>query len=215
MTAILPLLRVSRNGLTLGMDQTITIAVFDGFDEIDVFGPFEILSAAGFAVRLAALTPGPVTTMRGVQLQIPHQLEPCDGIIVPGGGWMNRAPTGLWAEAQRGQLASRLSELECDARWLASVCSGGMMLATAGLLRGRAATTNRSCFDEFAPLVGEVVDERVVDDGDRITAGALFSGVDLGLWIIERECGTALADRVSSSVEYQRQGRIWLSSQRT
>ncbi|HEY9291758.1 MAG TPA: thiamine biosynthesis protein ThiJ, partial [Microlunatus sp.] len=99
--------------------------------------------------------------------------------------------------------------------WLASVCSGGMVLASAGLFADHAATTNRACFDEFRPLVGELINERVVDDHDRISAGALFSGVDLGLWIVERELGTEAADRVSSGTEYQRQGRVWRAGQRS
>ncbi|WP_375425039.1 DJ-1/PfpI family protein [uncultured Friedmanniella sp.] len=191
------------------MTSTIAIIVFDGFDEIDVFGPFEILSSAGFDVHLAALSPGRVTSMRGVELSVPRPLEGGDGLVVPGGGWLNRAPAGAWGEAQRGELPHRLVELAPSVRWLASVCSGGMLLATAGLLQGRPATTNRACFEEFRPLVGEVIDERVVDDGDRITAGALFSGVDLGLWITKRELGTEAADRVSAGTEYARQGRVW------
>lgn len=194
------------------MTSTIAIVVFDGFDEIDVFGPFAILSSAGFDVHLAALSPGRVTSMRGVELNVSQRLEGGDGLVVPGGGWLNRAPAGAWAEAQRGDLPQRLVELAPSARWLASVCSGGMLLATAGLLRERPATTNRACLEEFRPLVGDVIDERVVDAGDRITAGALFSGVDLGLWVTERELGTEAADRVSAGTEYARQGRVWRTS---
>jgi transcriptional regulator GlxA family with amidase domain len=86
-----------------------------------------------------------------------------------------------------------------------------MILASAGLLADRPATTNPGCYDDFRPLVGQLVDERVVDDDDRITAGALFCGVDLGLWIIEREFGTDTADRAAAGKAYTRQGRVWRS----
>ena len=186
--------------------------VFDGFDEIDVFGPFEVLAGAGLAVRLVTTgPPGLITSMRGVQVEVTAPLDGAGGVVVPGGGWLNRAPKGAWAEVQRGDLPARLVELAPQLPWLASVCSGGMVLAHAGLLQGRPATTNRACFEEFRPHVGGVVDERVVDDGDRITAGALFSGVDLGLRVVERELGTGAADRVAASVEYERQGRVWHS----
>ncbi|WP_157683720.1 DJ-1/PfpI family protein [Microlunatus soli] len=194
------------------MSLRLQIVVFDGFDEIDVFGPYEMLSVPGIAVELA--TVGGSTTvrsMRGIVIEPETTLDRCDGIIVPGGGWGNRADAGAWGEAQRGDLAARLIELEPDMPWIASVCSGGMLLASAGLLAGRPATTNRSCYDDLRPLVGEVIDERVVDDGNRITAGALFCGADLGLWIIERELGTAAADRAAAGKAYQRQGRVWHS----
>ena len=197
------------------MPGEIKVVVFDGFDEIDVFGPFEILSAAGFAVTLAAVErPGRVTSMRGLRLDVDDVLGAATGIVVPGGGWLNRAASGAWAEVERGRLPARLAELAPDVSWLASVCSGGMVLAHAGLLRGYDATTNRGCVEEFRPYVGAVLDERVVDAGDRITSGALFSGVDLGLHVTERELGTAAADRVATSVEYERHGRVWRSAPR-
>ena len=65
--------------------------------------------------------------------------------------------------------------------------------------------------DDLRPLVGQVVDERVVDDGDRITAGALFCAVDLGLWVVERELGTEVADLAAARKAYTRQGRVWRS----
>ena len=188
----------------------IQIAVFDGFDEIDVFGPYEMLSMPGISVELATVDgPRSVHSMRGIGVTADHTLESCDGIIVPGGGWGNRAEAGAWGEVSRGTLPLRLTELAPTLPWLASVCSGGMILASAGLLTDHAATTNPGCYEEFRPLVGELVDERVVDDGDRITAGALFCGVDLGLWVIERELGTAAADDAAAGKAYRGQGRIW------
>jgi len=188
----------------------IEIVVFDGFDEIDAFGPFEVLSSAGFDVTLVGVEkPGTVVSQRGVRLDVASALGTPDGVIVPGGGWLDRAPEGSWAQAQRGTLAAKLVQASTSVRWLASVCTGGMLLATAGLLTDRYGTTNRNALHEFSPLVGTVIDERVVDDGDRITAAALTAGLDLGLWITERELGTEAADRVSASLEYPRQGRVW------
>ena len=196
------------------MTLTLQIAVFDGFDEIDVFAPYEMLSGPDVTVKLASVT-GPCTlrSMRGIAVEAGSKLSTCDGIIVPGGGWGNRAEAGAWGEVQRGDLPARLTELSPSLPWLASVCSGGMILASAGLLSGRPATTNPGCYEEFRPLVGELIDERVVDDHDRITAGALFCGADLGLWLIEREFGTAAADRAAKGKAYARQGRVWRSGQ--
>jgi transcriptional regulator GlxA family with amidase domain len=188
----------------------IEFVLFDGFDEVDVFGPFEVLATAGFEVELVAPDrPGTVVSMRGIRLDIPTALGTPEGLIVPGGGWLDRAPEGAWAQARRGELPKKLAEVARTARWLGSVCTGAMLLAEAGLLNGRYATTNRGAFTELEPYVAEVIEERVVDDGDRITAAGLTAGIDLGLWITERESGTAKADEVAHTIEYTRQGRVW------
>ncbi len=190
----------------------IEIPLFDGFDEIDAFGPFEVLSSAGFPVSMVGgLRPGRVVSMRGVRLDVETVLGEPDAVVVPGGGWLNRAPEGSWAQAQRRELPDKLAKIAPTTRLIASVCSGAMLLASAGLLSGRRATTNRNAFDELRGYDVEVIDERVVDDGAIITAGGLTAGIDLGLWIVERELGTAVADRVTRSIEYTRQGRVWRS----
>jgi len=187
----------------------IEILLFDGFDELDAFGPFEVLSGA-FDVELVTLNaPGPVTTSRGVQITTRSGLGRPDGVIVPGGGWLDHAPEGSWAQARRGHLPTALADLASQLQWVASVCTGSLLLAAAGLLTDRYATTNRNAFAELRPHVRDVLDERVVQDGDRITAGGLTAGLDLGLWLIERHHGTAAADRAASGIEYQRQGRVW------
>lgn len=89
------------------------------------------------------------------------------------------------------------------------MCSGALLLAAAGLLTDRYATTNRRLHDDLRPHVRDVIDERVVNDGNRITAAGLTAGLDLGLWITERHHGTAAADAVAAKLEYTRQGRVW------
>ncbi|MEQ4304101.1 DJ-1/PfpI family protein [Plantactinospora sp. B6F1] len=186
------------------------IVVFDGFDELDAFGPFEVLSMAGFDVDLVvAAEPGSVRSMRGVQLAVPRVLGSPDGLIVVGGGWMNRAEQGSWAEARRGVLPDALARAAGTARWAASVCTGGMLLAAAGLLTGRNATTNRNAYQELRAYGGNVIEERVVDDGDRITAGALSAGLDLGLWLTEREMGAERAATVAATVDFSRRSPVW------
>src|SRR5204862_45394 len=86
-------------------------------------------------------------TVRGCRLDVGAALGTPDGVIVPGGGWLNHAPEGSWAQAQRGTVAARLVLAAASARWLASVCTGGMLLASAGLLAGRYATTNRNAVE--------------------------------------------------------------------
>jgi transcriptional regulator GlxA family with amidase domain len=179
----------------------VEIVVFDGFDELDAFGPFEVLAMAGFDVGLVvAAGPGVVRSMRGIEVGVPAVLGRPDGVIVVGGGWLNRAGSGSWAEARRGLVPRRLAEVATGARWMGSVCTGALLLAEAGLLTGRKATTNRNAYDELRAYDVEVIEQRVVDDGDRVTAGALSAGIDLGLWITEREMGAERAAAVRAAI---------------
>lgn len=183
----------------------VDLVVFEGFDLLDVVGPLEPLSAAGCDVALVHLEgPRSVTSQQGVRVEATDQLarDGVDGVIVPGGGWLNRAEQGAWAEVGSGELLGALRDLQVSVAWIASVCSGGMVLASAGLLADRRATTNRACFEQFRPLVGELIDTRVVDDGDIITAGALSCGLDLGLHLVDRFIGSETAQNVSRAMEY-------------
>jgi transcriptional regulator GlxA family with amidase domain len=193
----------------------VEIPVFDGFDEIDVFGPFEVLSAAGVDAQIVAVEQaGEVTSMRGLRLVIDQVLGSPDVLLVPGGGWLNHAKEGAWAQAQRGIFPQKLAAMTPKTTLVASVCTGSLLLASSGVLEGRYATTNRNALDELRGFGVSVVEERVVADGKFITAAGLTAGIDLGLWIVERELGTAAADEVANSIEYTRQGRVWRSGAR-
>lgn len=183
--------------------------VFDGFDLLDVFGPLEVLAAAGWEVELVHLDgPRTVTSAQGVRVEATARLgaDTADGAVVPGGGWLNRAPMGAWTEVQEGRLPRALAEHHGHVSWTASVCSGAMVLAAAGLLRGRRATTNAACIEDLRPHAGEVVHARVVDDGDIVTAGALSCGLDLGLHLVARTAGADEARGVGRRLAYPPDG---------
>ena len=84
-----------------------------------------------------------------------------------------------------------------------------MLLAAAGLLTGRNATTNRNAYDELRGYGVNVIQERVVDDGDRVTAGALSAGMDLGLWLTEREMGAKRAAEVATGIDFPLRSPVW------
>jgi len=89
------------------------------------------------------------------------------------------------------------------------VCTGALLLASAGLLNGRTATTNRNALAELAATGANVVTHRVVDDGPVVTAGGLSAGLDLGLWLIQREVSAELAHEVADSLEYVPRDDVW------
>jgi transcriptional regulator GlxA family with amidase domain len=87
---------------------------------------------------------------------------------------------------------------------MASVCTGAMLLAHAGIIGSRRATTHHLAWDELADTGATVVKDRVVDEGDLITGGGVTCGLDLALWLVERNFGRRLADGIADGIEYAR-----------
>lgn len=193
----------------------VAVLIFEGFDELDAIGPYEVLRNASLGadlrVRLLTLEPADeVTGSHGLRVRPDGALDgtSVDLVVVPGGGWNDRAEKGAWGEAQRGALPEVVARLHESGATVASVCTGGMLLASAGLLRDRPATTHHRALDELRESGAEVVDARVVDDGDLVTAGGVTSGIDLALWLVEREWGADLAKKIEAEMEYERRGGV-------
>jgi transcriptional regulator GlxA family with amidase domain len=184
----------------------IEILFYDGFDDLDVFGPFEVLTGAGIATRLVTVEPrGEIVSAGGARI-VPHgMLGDPDLVLVPGGNWSSRADKGAWAEAQRGVMGAALRARHEAGRDLGAVCTGAMILAHAGLLRDRRAITHH---DAIADLEGYGADvqhgARFVDDGDIVTAAGVTSGIDLALWLVERELGADAAAIQAEEIEWAR-----------
>jgi transcriptional regulator GlxA family with amidase domain len=194
----------------------IEIVVYDGFDELDAIGPYEVLRNAAsvvedLEVELVGLEGGGVVTAsHGLRVTVDGGLSgAADLVIVPGGGWNDNAPAGARAEAERGALPARLAELHAGGARVASVCTGGMLLAAAGLTEGRPAVTHHGALDDLRASGAEVVDARVVDDGDLVTSGGVTSGLDMALYLVEREWGAVLADGIAREMELTRDRRVW------
>jgi transcriptional regulator GlxA family with amidase domain len=183
------------------------ILLFDGFDELDAFGPYEVLANAGFEPRFVTVDgANSVTASHGARVLVDGALsEEADLLVVPGGGWGDRAPQGAWAEAERGEIPEAIAARHREGATIASVCTGAMLLASAGLLTGRPAITHHVALDELEEAGADVKrDARVVDDGEILTAGGVTSGIDLALWLVERERGAEAADAVAREIEHTR-----------
>lgn len=194
----------------------IVIILFEGVDELDAIGPYRVFKAAQHAgadleVSLRTLEHVDwVTAANGLQLRPDGPLAESapDLVVVPGGGWNARSETGAWAEAERGELPDTLAQLHAAGVSMAGVCTGGMLLARAGLTAGRPAVTHTGALADLRETDAEVVDARVVDDGDLLTAGGVTSGIDLAIHIVEREFGSSIANAVTSELEYEPQGTV-------
>ena len=193
------------------MTTTIDIVLFDGVDELDAVGPLEVLRGAAaqgadLAARLVTRTePLEVTGNHGLRLSADAVYEPgADILLVPGGGWIARAERGAWAEAERGDWLPLLKAAADGGAVMAGVCTGVMLLARAGVIGDRPAITHQGAKHELEAAGVKVLDERVVDAGALVTAGGVTSGIDLALWLVEREFGRDLAERVATRMEYPR-----------
>ncbi|EMA57183.1 DJ-1/PfpI family protein [Halorubrum lipolyticum] len=217
--------------------MNVDILLYDGFDELDAVGPYEVFDyALGYAAEAAgdgagddaesAERPGRVryvtlderdrvTASHGTRVGVDGVLPEPDGdeapdlLVVPGGGWTARdEAASAWAEAQKGDVPRALGEYHAAGVRTAAVCTGAMLLAAAGVTGGRRAVTHASAIDELRESGATVVDARVVDDGDLLTAGGVTSGIDLALYLVEREFGAGLADRVATVIEYERRDAV-------
>ena len=202
------------------------IVLFDGFDPMDVIAPYEVLFAGG-QVAGGALTVELVSAegarevpsgTGGLSLKATAALDPsrADLVVVPGasgpidtGAEEDRIPAILGRTLDTG-LPTLLKEA-CDRPGLtmATVCGGAVVLAMAGLIEGRHATTHHLGLDLLDATGVHVVDARVVDDGDLVTGAAVTSGLDLGLYLLEREVGPRVAHAVEKLFAYERRGVVW------
>ncbi len=176
--------------------RRIIILVFPGFQNLDAMGPLEVFAAARdaggralYRVELWAEAAGPVATSSGLQVLVPHGFGPtppdCDTLVVVGGGgtedaWRNR------------RLTDWISATAAGARRVASVCTGALVLAAAGLLAGRRAVTHWNWCGTLAALHPDVrveTDPIFVQDGPVWTSAGVTAGMDLSLALVEADCG--------------------------
>lgn len=196
------------------VDVTAEILLFDGFDELDAIGPYEVLengAQAGASLETTLVTleeTDLVTASHDLRVEPQGTLGEPDLLLVPGGGW-TAANEGVRAVVEDGVLPDVLDEQYAEGATVASVCTGAMILAEAGLLEGRPATTHQVAIDDLEESAANVVEERVVDDGDVLTAGGVTAGIDLALWLLEREFDAEIAEAVEEEMEHERRGEVF------
>jgi transcriptional regulator GlxA family with amidase domain len=201
--AFLPLVGSQRRRDDDGMK--IEILLFDGFDDLDAFGPFEVLTASGLQTRFVTVAPQDLVVSAGGAQIVPHGVvgDP-DLVLVPGGGWNDHGAQGTYAEARKGVITKALATRHAAGRRIGSICTGAMLLAEAGLLTGRPAITHHSAIEDLKGFGANVIETaRVVDDGDIITAAGVTSGLDLALHLVQRELGTEAAQAAADEIEHR------------
>jgi transcriptional regulator GlxA family with amidase domain len=195
----------------------VGILVFDGVAVLDLAGPFEVLSRARlepgvesrrtddgalFDVFTVARTSEPVTATGGLVITPRHSfadVPPIDLLLVPGG-------FGTRPLLQDAETIDWIRRTAAAARRTASVCTGALLLARAGLLDGRRATTHWGAFGLLESLGRDITvdrEARFVDDGVLTSAG-VASGMDLAFHVVESLFGRSVADETARYLEYRR-----------
>ena len=192
----------------------VQVLAYDGVEELDFIAPLDVLAKAalrGGAVSATLVSPdrpGFVTTSTGVRVEIPVGWSPQDAdvLVVPGGGPHDLPGSGLHRLINDAAFMRRLSRVRAVK---VGVCTGVMALSAAGFTRGRPATTHAIAKAALAAQGATVINARVVDDGDLVTCGGITSGLDVGLWLVERHLGPRLATEIETMLEYERRGTVW------
>ena len=174
----------------------IAILLFDRFTVLDAIGPYQVLSGLpGADVVFVADEPGHlVLSARATLADVPRP----DVIVVPGG-------PGQSGQMQDGPVHRWLRDADQTSTWTTSVCTGSLILAAAGLLTGRRATSHWLALDELGRLGATPVSERVVTDGKYVTAAGVSSGIDMGLTLAGRMAGDQVAQSIQLMIEYDPQ----------
>jgi cyclohexyl-isocyanide hydratase len=173
--------------------------LFEGLDQIDLTGPFEVLSRMPNAThRIYAKSIAPVRDVMGLRITPDATLAEApqlDILHVPGG----RGQEGLMDDED---VLGWLRKQAEGAKKVLSVCTGALLCGAAGLIRGKRATTHWASF-HLLPWFGAIpVDERVVIDGDWIFAAGVTAGIDGALRLVAEVRGVRVAQRIQLDIAY-------------
>jgi transcriptional regulator GlxA family with amidase domain len=177
--------------------------VFNDMTSLDFIGFYDPVTRLksmkiieDFEWRICATTPY-VTDDRGLRIEtevVNGRLDSYDMLFVPGGFGTRKL------QNDRGFLDWLKGAESVPLK--VSVCTGALLLGAAGFLKGRRATTHPSAYEDLTPYCGEVVRERVVDEGDIITARGVSSAIDMGLHLVQRLAGKNARDRIATQMDY-------------
>ena len=181
------------------MSRRIGMLIFPRLTQLDMTGPYEVLARLpDTQVDLAAKTLDPVRTDRGMQI-VPTvtylTCPPLDIVMVPGG-------PGQQDLMEDEAALSFLRKQAAGAKYVTSVCTGSLVLAAAGPLKGKRATCHWAAIEHLALLGAIPTRERVVVDGNVVTGAGVASGIDFALTLAAILEGEAVAREIQLQIEY-------------
>jgi putative intracellular protease/amidase len=185
-------------------ERVVGALLYPGFELLDVFGPLEAFGNLPglFRIAMVAERPGPVRSAQGPEVPAEYGFTDCprlDVLLVPGG-------FGTREQLDNAPLLDWLKQQAKEAEIVTSVCTGSALLARAGILDGRRATSNKMFFQwatEQGPAVEWVPVARWVDAGNVVTSSGVSAGIDMALHVIARLTSPDMAENVARAMEYE------------
>ncbi|MFE9173263.1 DJ-1/PfpI family protein [Streptomyces kebangsaanensis] len=181
----------------------IAIVVFDRFTALDAVGPYETLgrlpgAETVFVAERTGLVRSDTGNLALTADKAFAEVSSPDIVVVAGG-------PGQAALMENQPLLDWLRAADATSTWTTSVCTGSLLLAAAGFLDGRRATSHWLALDQLKRFGAEPTPERVVFDGKYVTAAGVSSGIDMGLTLLGRIAGDEYAQTVQLATEYDPQ----------
>lgn len=193
--------------------NTIGILIFDGAEELDFVGPWEVFTMSnevfghggeesiGDRVLLVSETADLIDCAKGMRVHADMGFADCpalDVLLVPGG-------QGTRREVDNPAMLKWIADIAAGCRWVTSVCTGSLLLTEAGPAAGRRVTTHWGFADQLAERgKAEVVrDIRYVRDGNIVTAAGVSAGIDMALWLVGQLHGPAHARATQKGMQYE------------
>lgn len=173
-------------------DMRVLCLVGDGFEELELVAPVDVLRRAGVTVVIAALGTRLATGRNGMRLEADAILGDVEAgdfdlLLIPGG-------PGVAAMREDGRPAVLAAEFAAAGKWVAAICAAPLVLEDAGLLEGKQFT----CFLAVREQLVHALDERVVVDGKIITSRGAGTAMDFGFALVAQLCGQEVAKRIAS-----------------
>ena len=183
--------------------MNIVVPVYERFTALDAIGPYEVLSRIpGAQVTFVGKERGPVrtdTTWLAVTADAVYdEVESADVLVVPGG-------PGQSDHMDDEDLLGWIRRIDATSTWTTSVCTGSLLLAAAGLLKGKRATSHWIALEELRKYGAEPTLDRVVFEDKVVTAAGVSSGIDMALALVARIAGDEVAQAVQLGIEYDPQ----------
>jgi transcriptional regulator GlxA family with amidase domain len=194
------------------MAKTVAFVLFEGVEELDFVGPWEVFTMAGMVApgEVSAFTvaekSGLVKCAKGLQVVAEHDFESCpkaDIVLVPGGNATRK-------EVDNEAMIAFLARMDGQAEYTTSVCTGALLLERAGVLEGLRATTHWSAIEILKKTGTETVENaRFVDNGRVITSSGVSAGIDMALHVVGKIWGPKVAMTTQKYMEYYPEPPVW------